>query len=174
MKYTKIEKNSIANGIGIRVVLWCQGCSLHCKGCHNPQTWDFTCGQRFNVDAIQTICEELQKPYVTGLTLSGGHPLEPQNIQECTALCMYLKLRFPDKTIWLYTGWTWESIWNSKHDIILDRVRQKVLSMCDVVVDGSYIDELKDITLKWCGSKNQRVIDVKKTLEENTIVLYCD
>lgn len=163
MKYTKIEKNSIANGIGIRVVLWCQGCSLHCKGCHNPQTWDFNCGQRFNVDAIQTICEELKKPYVTGLTLSGGHPLEPQSIQECTALCMYLKLRFPEKTIWLYTGWQWEEI-----------SHMEIMKYIDVVVDGPYIEEQKDITLKWRGSQNQRVIDCQQSLANKTIILLED
>ena len=163
MKYTKIEKNSIANGIGIRVVLWCLGCSLHSKGCHNPQTWDFNCGKRFNVDAIQTICEELQKPYVTGLTLSGGHPLEPQNIQECTALCMYLKLRFPEKTIWLYTGWQWEEV-----------CHMEIMKYIDVVVDGSYIEEQKDITLKWRGSRNQRVIDCQKSLANKTIILLDD
>ena len=163
MKYTKIEKNSIANGTGIRVVLWCQGCSLHCKGCHNPQTWDFNDGKRFDVAAIQTICEELKKPYVTGLTLSGGHPLEPESIQECTALCMYLKLRFPEKTIWLYTGWTWEEI-----------SHMEIMKYIDIVVDGQYIEEQKDITLKWRGSRNQRVIDCRQSLANKTIILLDD
>ena len=137
MRYNKIEKNSIANGIGIRVVLWAQGCSLHCKGCHNPQTWDFSGGQRFDVNAIQTICEELKKTHIAGLTLSGGHCIEPENIQECTALCKYLKLRFPEKTIWLYTGWQWEEI---SHMAIMNYI--------DVVVDGPYVEEEKDISLR--------------------------
>ena len=163
MRYSKIEKNSIANGTGVRVVLWAQGCSLHCKGCHNPQTWDCQGGQLFNVAAIQTICEELKQPYITGITLSGGHPLEPENIQECTALCMYLKLRFPQKTIWLYTGWQWEEV-----------CHMEIMKYIDVVVDGPYIEEQKDITLKWRGSRNQRVIDCQKSLANKTIILLDD
>ena len=163
MRYNKIEKNSIANGTGIRVVLWCQGCSLHCKNCHNPQTWDFNGGNMFDVKAIQTICRELEKPYVSGCTLSGGHPLEPGNIEVCTALCRYLKRRFPDKTIWLYTGWNWEEISSLE-----------IFKYIDVVVDGPYIEEQKDITLKWRGSRNQRVIDVQKSLTNKMIVLLDD
>ena len=163
MMYAKIEKNSIANGIGIRCVLWCQGCSVHCKGCHNPQTWCFDGGKDFNVNVIQTICSELSKPYIAGLTLSGGHPLEPENIQECTALCMYLKLRFPDKTIWLYTGWLWEDI-----------SHMEIMKYVDVVVDGPYIEDQRDISLKFRGSKNQRVIDVQKSLINKTIILLDD
>ena len=160
MRYTKIEKNSIANGIGIRCVLWCQGCSLHCEECHNPQTWDFNGGQFFDIQAIQVICEELEKSYITGLTLSGGHPLEPGNIEVCTSLCIYLKRRFPDKTIWLYTGWTWDMI-----------SHMEIMKYIDVVVDGPFIAEQKDITLKWRGSRNQRVIDVRQSLANKTIIL---
>lgn len=163
MRYSKIEKNSIANGEGIRVVLWCQGCSLHCPECHNPQTWDFDDGNIFRHVDIQEICEELKKPYITGLTLSGGHPLEPENIQVCTALCMYLKLRFPTKTIWLYTGWLWEEI-----------SHMEIMKYIDVVVDGPYIKDRKNISLKWRGSDNQRVIDVNKSLANKTIILLDD
>jgi anaerobic ribonucleoside-triphosphate reductase activating protein len=160
MRYSKIEKNSIANGTGIRVVLWCQGCSLHCKGCHNPQTWDLNGGKIFDVAAIQTICEELRKPYITGLTLSGGHPLEPENIQECTMLCMYIKKIFPDKTIWLYTGWQWEGI-----------SHMEIMKYIDVVVDGPYIEKQRDISLKFRGSQNQRIIDVQQSLDNKTVIL---
>jgi anaerobic ribonucleoside-triphosphate reductase activating protein len=163
MKYHKIEKDSVANGIGIRCVLWVSGCSVHCKGCQNPQTWSFEHGNIFDVNAIQTICEELKKPYIAGLTLSGGHPLEPENIQECTVLCMYLKERFPEKTIWLYTGWLWEEI-----------SHMEIMKYIDVVVDGPYIEDQKDITLKWRGSRNQRVIDCKQSLANKTIVLLDD
>lgn len=163
MKYNKIEKNSIANGIGIRVVLWVSGCSIHCKGCHNPQTWDFNCGKMFDIEAIQIICEELKKPYVAGITLSGGHPLEPENVEVCMSLCMYLKKRFPEKTIWLYTGWTWEEI---SHMAIMDYI--------DVVVDGPYIEDKRNISLKWRGSENQRVIDVQASLANKTIILLED
>lgn len=160
MKYHKIEKDSVANGVGIRCVLWVSGCSVHCKGCQNPQTWSFEHGNIFDVNAIQTICEELEKSYIAGLTLSGGHPLEPENIQECTALCVYLKERFPGKTIWLYTGWLWEEI-----------SHMEIMKYIDVVVDGPYIEDQKDITLKWRGSRNQRVIDCKQSLANKTIIL---
>lgn len=163
MKYSKLEKNSIANGTGIRCVLWVSGCSVCCKGCHNPQTWDFDCGKMFDIEAIQIICEELKKPYIAGLTLSGGHPLEPENIEVCTCLCMYLKKRFPEKTIWLYTGWQWEEI-----------SHMEIMKYIDVVVDGPYIEEQKDITLKWRGSRNQRVIDCQQSLVNKTIILLDD
>lgn len=161
MRYAKIEKNSVSNGSGIRVVLWCQGCSLECPGCHNQSTWDFNEGSMFDVKAIQTICEELEKPYVAGITLSGGHPLEPNNIEVCTSLCRYLKRRFPEKTVWLYTGWLWENI--NQLDI---------MNYTDVLVEGPYIQSLRDISLPYCGSSNQRVIDVQKSLKENKLVIF--
>lgn len=161
MNYAKIEKNSIANGNGIRIVLWCQGCRIHCNNCHNPQTHSFNEGMEFNVSAIQEICTELEKPYIAGLTLSGGHPLEPENIQECTALCRYLKLRYPTKTIWLYTGYIYEDI-----------KKFPIFKYIDVVVDGKYIEEEKDISLPYCGSKNQRVIDVKKSITSKMTILW--
>ena len=163
MRYAKIEKNSVANGTGIRVVLYTQGCSLHCKGCHNQQTWDFNGGRMLDVKVIQTICSELEKPYIAGLTLSGGHPLEPENIEVCTSLCKYLKRRFPEKTIWLYTGWHWEDI---NH--------MEIMKYIDVVVDGPYIEKQRDISLKFRGSKNQRVIDCQKSLANKTIILLGD
>lgn len=163
MNYHKIEKSSIANGTGVRCVLWVSGCRCQCKNCQNPQTWNFDSGKVFDVSAIQEICSQLEKPYIAGLTISGGHPLEPENIQVCTILCMYLKTRFPTKTIWLYTGWSWEEI-----------VHMKILEYIDVVVDGKYIEEEKDITLQWRGSKNQRVIDVQKSLNNKMIVLLAD
>lgn len=163
MRYAKIERNSIANGKGIRCVLWVQGCRMNCKGCHNPQTHSFKGGYEFNTEAVQKICNELEKPYIAGLTLSGGHPLESENIKECTALCRYIKLRYPNKNIWLYTGWLWEDI----KDL-------EIVKYVDVIVDGKYIEEERNISLPFCGSQNQRVIDVNKTLKNKILVLLAN
>lgn len=161
MRYAKIEHNSVANGPGVRVVLWCQGCSLHCKGCHNESTWDPDGGKMFGCHEGGEILEWLKLPWISGLTLSGGHPLEPYNIDMCTELCMEAKEVVRDKTIWLYTGWLWEDI----KDL-------PIMKYIDVIVDGPFIEELKDISLPYSGSKNQRVIDVQKSLQYNTLVLY--
>ena len=152
---------SIANGPGIRIVLWCQGCSLHCKGCHNSETWDPDGGEIFTFNDVADIIGWLKFPWISGLTLSGGHPLEPYNIDFCTELCKEVKVSVPDKTIWLYTGWLWEDV---KHLPIMEYI--------DVIVDGPYIEEQRNISLPYCGSSNQRVIDVQKSLQTNSIVLF--
>lgn len=165
MNYHKIEKTSVANGTGIRVVLWVSGCTCRCPKCHNPETWDFNSGKPFDEAAKRELFEALDKSYIQGITFSGGHPLEKKNIAEVYELIMEIRNKLPEKDIWLYTGYKFENI---------EQSHRKVLEQCDVVVDGKYVDELRDITLKWRGSKNQRVIDIKKTLNENKIVLYED
>ena len=173
MNYHKIEKTSVANGTGIRVVLWISGCSLHCRGCHNPETWDFDSGKQFDEEAKNKLFVALNKPYIQGITFSGGHPLEPENVEPIYLLFKEIKEKFPTKNIWLYTGYTWEYIFPSvvTDDFNLDRFyRQEIVKMCDVVVDGPYIEEQRDITLKFRGSKNQRLIDVKETLKQNKII----
>lgn len=172
MNYHKIEKCSIANGVGIRVVLWVSGCSLHCRGCHNPETWNINSGKPFDEDAKKELFDSLNKPYIQGITLSGGHPLEDDNLSEILNLMVKIKDEFPDKDIWLYTGYQFETIINSQKRDMNSTLRKRIVEMCDVVVDGKYIDGLRDITLKWKGSSNQRVIDIKKTLKEDKIVLY--
>lgn len=175
MNYHKIEKTSIANGEGIRVVLWVSGCSLYCRGCQNPQTWDYYGGKPFDDNAKQELFEALSKPYIQGITLSGGHPLEDENVETIYLLIKEIKEKFPTKDIWLYTGYTLEQIFPTivTDDFNPSRVyKQEVIEMCDVVVDGRYIEELKDITLKWRGSGNQRVIDIQKSLKENKVILY--
>lgn len=178
MNYHKIEKTSIANGTGIRVVLWVSGCSLHCKGCHNPETWSLNSGEPFDEEAKRELFEALDKPYIQGITFSGGHPLEYENIETILNLIKEIKERFPEKDIWIYTGYKLNiSNFTSKIRGVAKsdnhhNIMQEILSLCDIVVDGKYIEEEKDITLKWRGSRNQRVIDVKKSLKENKIVLY--
>lgn len=183
MNYHKIEKTSVANGTGIRVVLWVSGCSLHCKGCHNPETWSLCSGKPFDEAAKRELFEALDKPYIQGITFSGGHPLEDENIDTVYELCYEIRKKYPTKDIWLYTGYNFDDFLPlfqvmprqtylyDNNFILLGRIAN-IISMCDVVVDGQYIEELRDITLKWKGSNNQRVIDVKKSLEEHKVVLY--
>ena len=175
LNYHKIEKTSIANGTGIRVVLWVSGCRLKCKGCQNPQTWAFDSGFPFNEEAKKELFEALNKPYVQGITFSGGHPLEYENLPDVYDLIKEIRTNYPEKDIWLYTGYTLSiNDFDTSVDIGWDNslLRNFILAMCDVVVDGAYVEELKDITLKWCGSGNQRVIDVKKTIKESKVILY--
>lgn len=166
MNYHNITTDDMLNGDGLRVVLWVSGCSLECKNCQNPQTWDFNSGIPFTDDAMNEILEELSKPYIAGLTLSGGHPLESANLSTVKTIVKTIKTKYPNKTIWLYTGFTWEEI--KKYFLFF----YDVVANVDVLVDGHYIDELRDITLPFRGSSNQRIIDVQKSIETNSIVLW--
>ena len=173
MNYHKIEKTSTANGTGIRVVLWCSGCKVGCKGCHNPETWDFNSGRVFDDNAKKELFDALDKPYIQGITFSGGHPIENKNVEDIYLLIKEIKEKFPTKDIWLYTGYTWDQIFTpTSMDMfnINNMYRKIAVSMCDVLVDGPYIEEQRDITLVFRGSKNQRLIDVKETLKQNKIV----
>lgn len=159
MNYHKIDKCSISNGIGIRTVLWISGCDHHCKGCHNPETWDCKSGKPFDESAKQELFNNLSKPYIDGITYSGGDPLHSANYQEIIKLAREVRERFPDKTQWLYTGYTFEYLtqYNDGRDKIFDYI--------DVMVDGRFIEEQKDITLPFRGSTNQRLIDINQSKE---------
>lgn len=173
MNYLGIDKSSISNGPGVRVVLWVAGCSIHCKGCQNPESWDFCAGKLFDETAKQELLEALNKPYIRGISFSGGHPLEYENIPDVYNLIKEIKTRFPEKDIWLYTGYTLSiNDFDNTVDICWDNslLRNYILTKCDVVVDGPYIEEQRDITLKFRGSKNQRLINVKETLNQDKIV----
>ena len=165
MNYIKVTKNDIANGIGIGCVLWVSGCDIHCKNCHNQSTWDFNAGQPFREDTMQEILLTLTKPYISRFTLSGGHPLDPQNTPKVLEIVKRVKMVFPNKDIWIYSGYVWE-------DIIKDNTLKEILKYTDVLVDGVYIDELRDISLAFRGSSNQRIIDVPKSLEQNKVILW--
>ena len=176
MNYLKIDKASIGNGPGVRVVLWVSGCSIHCNGCQNTESWDFDSGKPFDDVSKQELFDILNKPYIQGITFSGGHPLEPKNVYDVYKLIKEIKEKFPNKDIWLYTGYTL----NYKNFMILFKGispelthwnwMHEALCLCDVVVDGPYIENQRDITLRFCGSKNQRLIDVKETLKRGEIV----
>lgn len=170
MNYMHIDKASISNGLGFRVVLWCSGCSIKCQGCHNSQTWDFNSGQLFGENAKQYLFEQLNKSYIKGVTFSGGHPIESKNIIAIYDLIQEIKEQFPSKDIWLYTGLTLSinDFISSTQDLVIST---EVFKRCDVIVDGPYIEEQRDITLPFRGSSNQRIIDVKQTIQQNQIVL---
>ena len=160
MRYHNITKDDMLNGDGLRVVLWVAGCSHGCKDCQNPITWDPQGGLPFTEEEKKEIFQELDKAYISGITFSGGDPLHPVNIREVTALAREIRQRYPEKTIWLYTGYLWKEI-----------VDLEIVNYLDVVVDGKFISAQKDITLPWRGSSNQKVIDVPSTLKEGKIVL---
>ena len=166
MNYIKITKNDIANGIGVRTVLWVSGCTLHCKECHNQSTWDFNAGQPFTNDTMNELLNSLIPDYVAGLTLSGGHPLEKQNQQQIVNIVKTVKAKYPTKTIWLYTGYLYEDI------LKMPFVVRYILPYIDILVDGKYDCTKRDITLAWCGSSNQRVVNVQKSLKENKVILF--
>ena len=161
MRYHNITKDDMLNGDGLRAVLWVAGCTHKCKGCHNPVTWDIEGGIPFDEAAKEELFEALKPDYISGVTFSGGDPLHPANNAEVAVLAKEIKETFPDKTIWLYTGFRFEEIKT------LD-----VVPYCDVIVDGPFVQEEYDGNLHWKGSKNQRVIDVQKTLERSEIVLH--
>lgn len=165
MNYEKIDKCSVSNGLGVRTVLWVSGCGIHCRNCHNQQTWDFDSGIPFTDDTMQEILYDLSKPYIKGCTLSGGHPLDPHNASEVLKIVKRVKMVFPNKDIWIYSGYEWENI-------IKDETLREIMKYTDVLVDGPYIDDLRDISLPFRGSSNQRIIDVQKSLVSNQIVLW--
>ena len=169
MRYHNISKCDMNNGEGIRVVLWVSGCEHCCEECHNEKTWDYNSGIEFDASALDEIIEELEKDYVSGITFSGGDPLAPYNREMTMALVNWVRINYPHKTIWVYTGYKYEQLvfeGNFANTIILKSI--------DVLVDGKYEKDLRDTSLKWRGSRNQRVIDVKKSLEKGEAVLHCD
>ena len=213
MNYHNITYPDMNNGEGLRVVLWLSGCSHKCKGCQNPQTWDANGGIPFDESAKEELFRELDKDYISGLTLSGGDPLFEGNLGDVLDLVTEVNKRYnttryidennqnnhnilntnayeirlsrPKKSIWLYTGFTWEGIMDYEpietddfdyiEESYLDRIneqRKQIISQCNVLIDGKYIDSLRDMTLQWKGSRNQRVINISNSLQKGEIVLW--
>lgn len=172
MYYGEIKKNDIANGIGVRVTLFVSGCTHHCKGCFNPETWNFYYGKPFTAETEQLLLDALSPYYITGLTLLGGEPLEPQNQKSLVPFLRKLREALPDKTVWCYTGYTLET------DLLADggkarcEVTDEILNLLDVLVDGEFVEGLKDISLLFRGSSNQRLIDLPKTLQQGETVIW--
>ena len=160
MRYLKIENVDIGNGLDVGSVLWVSGCSHHCPQCHNPQTWDKNAGEEFTEEVLDNLLDKLKRPYIKRLTLSGGDPLFLGNRDEITNIVRKVKKNFPNIKIWCYTGYLWEEV----KDL-------PCMDFIDVLVDGEFKVELRDITLPFCGSSNQRIINVKESLKKGCVVL---
>lgn len=216
MKYAQIRSMDISNGEGVGVSLFVQGCDRHCFNCFNSETWDFNGGKEWTEETKNKFMELIDRPYIKRISILGGEPLAEQNLDDVLSLVKEIRekysisqnpnsenigksrvledenskeirISFPEKTIWLYTGFRWNYIMNyqpvetddfdyieeSYNDGLMEK-RKQIISLCNIVVDGEYIDEQKDLTLAYRGSKNQHVIDVKQSLAQNKVVLYCD
>ena len=203
MNYHNITYPDMNNGEGLRVVLWLSGCSHHCYNCQNPQTWNANSGIPFDESAKKELFRELDKDYISGLTLTGGDPLFESNLDDVLDLVNEIRLSLPNKSIWIYSGYSWEETMsleselkhannllmkndNSKKILYVYHeddfkyvpdaysLRKQIISQCNVMVDGRYVDLQRNVTLKWRGSTNQKVIDIQQSLQQNKVVLYCD
>lgn len=160
MNYNKIRKMDISNGPGVRVSIFMQGCTFNCKNCFNPETHDFNGGKELTQEVVDRLLQLCEEDYIQGLSILGGEPLHPKNIDGTAKLAAQFKKAYPNKTVWVWTGFLWEN---------LDKTK---LTDMDVLVDGQFVEELKNPMLKYCGSSNQRVIDVQKTLKSGKITLF--
>lgn len=185
MRYAQIRSMDISNGEGVGVSLFVQGCPFHCKNCFNSDTWDFNGGKEWTEEIKDRFMKLIDRPYIKRVSFLGGECLAEQNLDEVLKLVQEIRISYPEKTIWLYTGYEWNSLMakisqpifpnkDFENTIKIHKKRQEIIKLCNILVDGEYIDEQKDLTLKWRGSKNQRVIDVKQSLAQNKVVLYCD
>ena len=162
MRYNTIRKMDISNGPGVRVSIFMQGCHFHCKGCFNEETWDFKGGEEFNDEVINRVLELSSADYIVGLSILGGEPMHPKNIDGTTKLAKAFKEKYPDKNIWVWSGFLFDK----------DLKDKEIMNYLDVLVDGQFKIDLFDPTLKWKGSSNQRVIDVKKSIKNKKVILY--
>jgi len=171
MRYHNITKADMLNGEGLRVVLWLAGCSHHCQACQNPITWNPNDGLVFDEDAKKEVFDELEKDWCSGITFSGGDPLYLGNREGVSSLVSEIRSKFPDKNIWCYTGYTWEELMKQMKD---DDNLRNILDNVDVLLEGRFVLGLALEKLHYVGSSNQRIIDVKKSLDSNEINLYID
>ena len=165
MNYANIKKYDISNGTGVRVSLYVSGCRNHCKGCFNPDTWDFNYGKRYTSEIEEELLQELRKPYIKGITILGGEPMEPENQKYVYKLIEKIRNEFKlNKSIWIFSGYKIEELLNKNNNTYTE-FTNKILDNIDILVDGKFIEELKNISLRFRGSENQRIIDMNKTRE---------
>jgi anaerobic ribonucleoside-triphosphate reductase activating protein len=174
LNYHDIKVDDLNNGSGVRVTLFVSGCEHNCLECHNPQTHDANSGRLFDENAKNYIFEYLAKDYIDGITLSGGDPLYPTNVEDIFELVSEIKDKFHNKTIWLYTGYTLDipNIFTSNKPNLLEKQRYNIIRLCDVVVDGNFVKSLADINYPYAGSTNQRVIDIQKSFFNQKLTLF--
>ncbi len=191
IRYAQIRECDVSNGEGIGVALFVQGCHFHCKSCFNPETWDFDSGKEWTQDIKEKFLELANRPYIKRISILGGEPLADENINDVLDLVNETRLSLPQKSIWLYTGYKVigisDGFWELEPNVITDKIldsdklvkeindakkRSDIIRQCDVLVDGQYIDSLQDITLPWRGSANQRVINIKESLQKRKIILW--
>lgn len=175
MHVANIKYNDIANGLGVRTTLFVSGCTNRCKGCFQPETWDFNYGELYTSEIEDKIIESLKIPWCDGLTILGGEPFEPSNQQVLVGLINRVKQELPDKNIWMFTGFKYENLLKENHHrVYIDGITDFILKNIDVLVDGPFIQEERDISLKFRGSRNQRLINMKKTLKSKRGVILLD
>lgn len=179
--YAKIKTYDIANGKGIRTSIFFSGCTHYCKGCFNQELWDFNVGKPFTREVYENEIKPTINEHIAGLSILGGEPFNYRNILALENLIKWFKKDFPKKNIWVWSGFTINELLSEDYDLLLpvsthigSYVKKEILPYIDILVDGKFIEEEKDLTLRWCGSRNQRVIDVQKTLEEGKVILYED
>lgn len=170
MNYGNIKTCDVSNGIGVRTSLFVSGCTHHCKGCFNAETWDFSYGQPFTAETEALLLAELGKSYVSGLSVLGGEPFEPDNQRALLPFLRRVRESFPGKTIWVYSGYTWEELTGGSRARC--EATEEMLSLIDVLVDGEFVEARKDISLRFRGSGNQRIINVPHSLAAGVIVLW--
>ena len=179
MRYAQIRSMDISDGEGVGVSLFVQGCDRHCFNCFNSETWDFNGGKEWTEEIKNKFMKLIDRPYIRRISILGGEPLAEQNLDEVLSLIKEIRILFPEKTIWLYTGYTYSEIFRGQalclsQEGLNNFKRRKIISNINVLVDGRYIDSQRDITLRWRGSKNQRVINIQESLKQGKVVLYCD
>lgn len=177
IRYASIRSLDISNGSDVGVSLFVQGCHFHCYNCFNSELWDFNGGKEWTLEIEEKFIELIDRPYIKRISILGGEPLSDENLTTVLHIVDTIKDRFPEKSIWLYSGYVWENIFPPIHtnEFDINRCfRQSVLSNCDVMVDGQFVDQLKDLSLKFRGSKNQRIIDVQKSIDCDCLVLWQD
>ena len=171
MNYGEIKKHDIANGRGIRVSLFVSGCRHHCKGCFNPETWNFCYGKEFTPEVEKEILTALKPDYIEGITILGGEPFEPENQPTVLALLQKIRSELPDKTVWCYSGYLFEELSGLSPSPAFTDITKDILALTDILVDGEFVQDKKDISLKFRGSSNQRILDVKKSLKHGKAIL---
>ena len=171
MYYGNIKKHDIANGTGVRVSLFVSGCRHHCKGCFNAETWDFNYGKPYTGETEKEILEALKPNYIQGITLLGGEPFESENQAELSALLKRVREMYPEKDVWIYSGYTYEELTDPDNGSCHGKYTDDMLSMTDILVDGEFHLQERDLTLKFRGSSNQRIIDIQSTIENGRVIL---